>query len=1532
MRAPGRFLSVCLALASASVARTAVAAGPFEYYPMTPCRAVDTRSASGPLGGPALQGGQARAFTMTDACSIPATAQAVSVILTVTQPTSAGYITVFATGLATPTGVTSISYASGATRSNTTIAALDNQGRTSAYLGQGAGTTAHIIFDVVGYYLTLPQAQAPVLTPHGGVYPVAQSVTMTSGTPGVQIRYTTDGSAPTASAALYSAPVTVNANTTLTAVAFGPNNTDSAATTENYAIITPPPTLSLASGNYAATRVVTVTQTSGATIHYTTNGVDPTTSDPVVASGGTVTVDHSLTLKAKAWAPGVAPSGTARASYAIGTPSSGPVVWINIVNASATAGTLTKIGTSAQWDAGAISLQHIDQGDGYVEFAAAANSNNVTIGLANGDTDQSYGDVDFGLQITGAGSTTTIYEYGVSRGSFGAWVAGDVFHVGVEAGVVVYRKNGGVFYVSPFSPQYPLNIDTSIKTNGSSIPNVVMAGVFTAQPTPTPLTESVVWTRLGGVQATGSSLRKTATTAAWDAGASSTRALAWGDGFVEIVASENDAARTFGLNVSDTGFSYQEVKLGLTLGADGTLYKMESGAYSPITTYAPGDRLRVAIVGGQAQYLRNGTVVATSTVVPAYPMVVDTSIYTRSGTVSNAVLSGQLMNAPVVPTPTPSPAATPSPTPPPAATPTPGTVLMIVAGDAVHPEDTAISARLSNLGYTIVKETDSQSLPTDATGMDLVIISSTVFGDFVNSKFRDVTVPVLACHRKVFVPMGLSSDFGIVGSGMSLISIDPTAIGHPLAAGFTGTVTVTSPSGYNWGTPAATGTVVARMIGNSVAIFAYELNAVLANGQPSPARRVGFFLTDPTALYPDGWKFFDAAVKWTTDARPFAAAGGPYSAHVGQTVSFSSAASAAHKGSLAWYSWDFGDGSGDSSANPQHAYTAVGTYTAKLTVADTQGLQSSSTAVVTIGANLPPVVTIAGGGVSCHAPCSQDFTVSATDAESDPVTLVWGGCATGQSGSTVTCSQATGGDATATVTATSPWNPPVIAQATFTGTNAGPSVHVFPQGVPRSVLLVMGTTDGFLADDLPVAQRLSTLGYAIAPIHWGNVQTPESAAAKAAGRALVVITVTADASVGASFRNVAVPVLVYKPPAFPGLAVTGGGYSYTTNQSQLTIVAPNHPLAAGLSGTVTVTNSGAPFSWGVPGAGGTPIATLTDGTNHAGLFAYEKGATMVDGLVAPERRAGFFLNSGTPQVLTNTGWILFDATVSWLAGNPPSSCTVSCQATFTAIGLDPDGDPLSYEWGGCALGQTGPFGACTMDTPGTVTASVVATDGLGGAGTAQAQAIGLAAPGNLIPVAKAGGPYSGTAGHLVSFDGRASRDPDGTIASYVWDFGDGTPPASGATFVHTYATAGSFTATLTVTDNSGATATGTATVTIAAETDSDGDGLSDALEAQLGSDPHNPDTNGDGVPDGVAYRLGIPLTSADTDGDGVSNVMERANGTDPLKADTDGDGVPDGQDCFPLDPTRSQCLSPSPGDTTPPVITLERPADSVEVQ
>ena len=74
-------------------------------------------------------------------------------------------------------------------------------------------------------------------------------------------------------------------------------------------------------------------------------------------------------------------------------------------------------------------------------------------------------------------------------------------------------------------------------------------------------------------------------------------------------------------------------------------------------------------------------------------------------------------------------------------------------------------------------------------------------------------------------------------------------------------------------------------------------------------------------------------------------------------------------------------------------------------------------------------------------------------------------------------------------------------------------------------------------------------------------------------------------------------------------------------------------------------------------------------------------------------------------------------------------------------------------------------------------------------------------------------PASGTAPLTVDFNGAGSSDPDGTIASYAWTFGDGSTGA-GVTASHTYQGGGRYTATLTVTDNQGGTGSTSVVITV----------------------------------------------------------------------------------------------------------------------
>ncbi len=99
------------------------------------------------------------------------------------------------------------------------------------------------------------------------------------------------------------------------------------------------------------------------------------------------------------------------------------------------------------------------------------------------------------------------------------------------------------------------------------------------------------------------------------------------------------------------------------------------------------------------------------------------------------------------------------------------------------------------------------------------------------------------------------------------------------------------------------------------------------------------------------------------NASPSANANGPYSGTAGSAVSFSSAGSNDSDGSIVSRSWDFGDGSKSSQANPSHAYAVAGNYSVTLTVTDDDGASDSDTAAANIvAAPVPNVAPTANAG------------------------------------------------------------------------------------------------------------------------------------------------------------------------------------------------------------------------------------------------------------------------------------------------------------------------------------------------------------------------------------------------------------------------------------------------------------------------------------------------------------------------------------------------------------------------------------------
>jgi len=159
---------------------------------------------------------------------------------------------------------------------------------------------------------------------------------------------------------------------------------------------------------------------------------------------------------------------------------------------------------------------------------------------------------------------------------------------------------------------------------------------------------------------------------------------------------------------------------------------------------------------------------------------------------------------------------------------------------------------------------------------------------------------------------------------------------------------------------------------------------------------------------------------------------------------------------------------------------------------------------------------------------------------------------------------------------------------------------------------------------------------------------------------------------------------------------------------------------------------------------------------------------------------------------------------------PVASFTESAETVYTGgvisfdagDSYDPDGFIASYFWdfgdGATTMGVTASH---SYADDGIYTVTLTVTDDDGAVGSTNATKTVL----NRPPVAS----FTENAttvliGEVIHFDASTSYDQDGSIISYLWDFGDGTN-GTGVAVDHSYADNGTYTVTLTITDDDGAT-------------------------------------------------------------------------------------------------------------------------------
>ena len=528
----------------------------------------------------------------------------------------------------------------------------------------------------------------------------------------------------------------------------------------------------------------------------------------------------------------------------------------------------------------------------------------------------------------------------------------------------------------------------------------------------------------------------------------------------------------------------------------------------------------------------------------------------------------------------------------------------------------------------------------------------------------------------------------------------------------------------------------------------------------------------------------------TTNQAPTAVVGAtPSTGIVPLDVTFSSAGSFDPEGGALTYSWNFGDGSAaDTSANPSHTYSSIGVFTATLTVTDPGGVTGSASTGVTVNRvpNVAPTASISASPLSGKQSLNVSFDgTGSTDSDGSVVGYLW------DFGDGATATTAT---ASHTYTAAGPVNATLTVTDNDGATNtasqridviANVSPIAVANGTPTSGKEPLNVAFSSAGSNDPDG---SIVGYSWDFGDGTAVSTAANPNHTYASYCNCVATLTVTDDNGATATNTVTTSVIpnQAPTAVANATPSGGVVPLYVSFSSAGSTDPD--------GTIVTYkwdfNDGSFSTFPNPvhtyGAVGTyhPTLTVTD----------DNGVTNTDMLTISV--------NGIPNVPPTAS-----------ASGTPSSGKVPLNVSFSSAGsTDTDGSIIGYSWDfgdGTSASTASP--SHTYTTAGVKVATLTVTDNNGATAstTVQTTVNPNQAPSAVISAV----PTSGKEPLTVSFSSSSSSDPDGSIVSRSWDFGDGGSSTASAPS-HLYVSAGSYTARLTVTDDNGATATTTQAITV----------------------------------------------------------------------------------------------------------------------
>ncbi len=537
----------------------------------------------------------------------------------------------------------------------------------------------------------------------------------------------------------------------------------------------------------------------------------------------------------------------------------------------------------------------------------------------------------------------------------------------------------------------------------------------------------------------------------------------------------------------------------------------------------------------------------------------------------------------------------------------------------------------------------------------------------------------------------------------------------------------------------------------------------------------------------------------------------------GLTCQVDGGASADVDGTVQAYSWTFGDGGTGSGQIASHSFSADGTYSITLTATDDAGGVSSVTKSVHVKSAKPAPTDDLGAAVYNDDPVIywrlNDTGATAEDASPHAHDgAYFGGVTRSQSSPVSTVGSAVLFNGTdASVGSEDQFtNPTVYSTEAWFKTTSTVGGKIIGFGAAQSGLSgsydrhVYMTPDGRLNfGTWTGVENVATSTASYNDNAWHHVvatQGPDGMKLYVDG-ALVGTNANPAAQEYAGYWRVGGDNAWDGSQAyFPGLideaAVYGKVLSLEQVRSHYRASGASHNALPSADFTSSCTDATCSFS-----------ATASDSDGSVSGYSWAFGDGVTGSGVSPQHG---YSQSGTYHVTLTvtddqggTTQVSHDVSVTVpIVNQSPTavftSTTDGLSASFVGSGSsDPDGTIASYSWNfGDGQTGTGETTSHVYTTGGTYDVTLTVKDNLGAPNTVMHSVTVNAKPTASFTVS--------ATGRKVSVDASGSADPDGTIASYAWDYGDGTT-ATGKTNSHTYASDGVKTVTLIVTDNGGAT-------------------------------------------------------------------------------------------------------------------------------